>query len=111
MKSFSAIILSLMMTVALTVTSAWAQDSGWKDPEEIPKGSAQSAYVSEEVDIAVGTDPTMSTYAYIYIPPDPVSNDSPNMGNMGIRLEVLLSAALLTGTAYLIVSKYAYEDA
>lgn len=66
-----------------------------------------SATVSDETDKATNEDPDMGTQFFMYIEPDIVVNDHPNMGDTGIDVSLLMMAALAAGTAYLGVSAYA----
>lgn len=102
-------LMSLFLAAAIAITPAFAADE-WKDPKEIPHGTPDGAYISEEVDTATNNDPTMSTYNYIYIPPDPATGDVPNMSDLGMKAEFLMIAAFATGCMYLAVSKYAYAQ-
>ena len=101
-RSFS-LLFALVLAISCCMVPAFAAD------EELPidKATSNSATVSDETDKATNEDPDMGTQFFMYIEPDIVVNDHPNMGDTGIDVSLLMMAALAAGTAYLGVSAYA----
>lgn len=100
-RKVSAIFLTLSLALCTCVTCAFAEEL----PVEIP--GPGEATVSDEVDKADNYDPNMGTQFYMYIPPDVVANDYPQMSDTGIATQWLLLGALVCGLGYLGATAYA----
>lgn len=103
-KIFST-LLACVLTVGLCMTTAFADN--WQNAHT--HGNPEGATVSGEVDTATNQDPSMGTNFTMFIESDPVVNDVPNMGDMGLDPNMLLIATFGSGIAYLLVSRYAYS--
>ena len=66
------------------------------------------ATVSDEVDTADNSDPHMGTTYYMYLAPDIVATNPPDMGVSGPSTDALILLAVAVGCAYLCVSAYAH---
>ena len=79
--------------------------------EELPveRATENSATVSDEVDTADNSDPHMGTTYYMYLAPDIVATNPPDMGVSGPSTDALILLAVAVGCAYLCVSAYAHE--
>ncbi len=91
-------ILTVIISLSIISVSACAKEL----PVEIP--SPNNATVSEEVDVAKNTKPDMGTDIYMYIPPDVVANDYPNMGDNEMEVELPMIISILSGSSYLALS-------
>ncbi len=90
-------ILTVIISFSIISISAYAKEL----PVEIP--SSNQASVSKEVDIAQNTKPNMGTDIFMYIPPDVIENDIPNMGdNNTVEFPMIIS--ILSGSSYLALS-------
>lgn len=96
------VLLALAAALSLTMVTAFA--------EELPveKATENSATVSDEVDTADNSDPHMGTTYYMYLAPDIVATNPPDMGVSGPSTDMLLLLAVAVGGVYLCVSAYAY---
>ncbi len=104
-KKGISILLALVLTTCLCTSMAFAT-------EQAPlhkHGSTEGASVSQEVDVADNSSPSMSTNFNMYCHPDPVANNLPNMGDMGFELENLLMMTMAVGVMYLATSRFAYQ--
>lgn len=99
----SAVVLALSIAISAFSITAMA--------EELPVGlpTPDHATVSQETDNATNTDPDMGTKFYMYIPPDVVAKDYPQMGDEGVSVNIFLAGAALSGIGYLATSAYAKE--
>lgn len=102
MKKTTAVIISaiLMLTMLPCMVSA----------EELPvkQATKDGATVSEKVETATNKKPDMGTQMYMYLEPDAIVNDYPQMGDEGIPVKYLLTGAILSGAGYLITTIYAH---
>ena len=94
-------LLTLALALGTCTVCAFAEEL----PVEIP--GPGEATVSDEVDTANNYDPNMGTQFYMYIPPDVVANDYPQMSDTGIATQWLLCGALACGLGYLGATAYA----
>ena len=103
-----SLLLALIMTFALCTTTALAVEKECP----IPKASKDGATVSEEVDSTHSEkgDNEIGTTFYMYIPPDPIVDPIPDMGDLGYDLDILVISAIGVGLAYIVVSRYAYSQ-
>lgn len=101
-QKMSAVLASVMLALGAFSVSACA--------EELPIAIAtpDKATVSEETDKATNKDPDMGTQFYMYIPPDVVANDYPQMGDEGVSTQLLMACAIMSGVAYLGMTAYAH---
>ena len=72
------------------------------------RATENSATVSDEVDTADNSDPHMGTTYYMYLAPDIVATNPPDMGVNGPSTDALILLAVAVGCAYLCVSAYAH---
>lgn len=100
-KTF-CILFALICSLTITAATAFA--------EELPidRATENSATVSKEVDIATNEDPSMGTSYFMYLAPDIVVMNPPQMGVDGPHTDLLVLLAVFAGLAYLCVSAYAY---
>ena len=96
------VLLALVAALSLTMVTAFA--------EELPveRATENSATVSDEVDTADNSDPHMGTTYYMYLAPDIVATNPPDMGVSGPSTDALILLAVAVGCAYLCVSAYAH---
>ena len=91
----------------------------WKDAQRlknlhcllytsVERATENSATVSDEVDTADNSDPHMGTTYYMYLAPDIVATNPPDMGVSGPSTDALILLAVAVGCAYLCVSAYAH---
>ena len=88
-------IFTIIISLSIISITTYAKEL----PVEIP--SSDKATISEEVDIAKNTKPDMGTDIYMYIPPDVVVNDYPNMGDNEMSVKFPMIISILSGSAYL----------
>lgn len=100
-KMSTAIIMAVMLVFGASSMTAFAEEL----PTDIP--TPDKAAVSSETDKATNEDPEMGTKFYMYIPPDVVPNDYPQMGDEGISVQWFLIGAIVSGVTYLGVTAYA----
>lgn len=93
---------AIMLVIGMFSLSALAEEI----PIEI--ATPDKATVSDETDKTTNEDPDMGTQFYMYIPPDVVANDYPQMGDEGIPTQWLLIGAIASGVAYLGTTAYAH---
>ena len=101
-RKVSAALLAVMLAFGAFSMTALAEEL----PVDIP--TPDKATVSEETDKATNEDPDMGTKFYMYIPPDVVPNDYPQMGDEGIPVQWFLAGAMVSGVAYLGATAYAH---
>lgn len=101
-QKVSAALMAVMLMFGAFSLTALAEEL----PIDIP--TPDKATVSDETDKATNEDPDMGTKFYMYIPPDVVSNDYPQMGDEGVSLQWLLAGAVASGVAYLGATAYAH---
>ena len=96
------VLLALVAALSLTMVTAFA--------EELPveRATENSATVSDEVDTADNSDPHMGKTYYMYLAPDIVATNPPDMGVSGPSTDALILLAVAVGCAYLCVSAYAH---
>lgn len=97
--------IAIILIAGLFTVSAFAAENHPMD-----HGTTSDAAVSDEVDRTEGLDNRVSTKFFIHIPADPVSEDIPNMGDIGVDLDQLLLITIGVGIAYLICNHYANSD-
>lgn len=97
----AALFLAVVMSIGMLMTVASAEEL----PVAVP--SPDKATVSDEKETATNTDPDMGTKFYMYIPPDAVVNDYPQMGDEGISVNTLLLGTIVSGIVYLGLTDYA----
>lgn len=97
------LMLALAVIFTMTAVTAFA--------EELPvdRATENGATVSEQVDTATNDDPRMGTTYYMYLAPDIVAANPPDMGVHGPSTDTLMLAAMIIGAAYLCVSGIAYS--
>lgn len=100
-QKVSATLMTVMLILGASSVTAFAEEL----PIEIP--TSDKATVSEEMDKATNKDPDIGTKFYMYIPPDVVPNDYPQMGDEGISVQWFLIGAIVSGVTYLGVTAYA----
>lgn len=103
-KMSTAIIMAVMLVFGASSMTAFAEEL----PTDIP--TPDKAAVSLETDKATNEDPEMGTKFYMYIPPDVVPNDYPQMGDEGVPVQWFLAGAVVSGVFYLGVTAYATHD-
>ena len=91
------VLLALVAALSLTMVTAFAE-----------RATENSATVSDEVDTADNSDPHMGTTYYMYLAPDIVATNPPDMGVSGPSTDALILLAVAVGCAYLCVSAYAH---
>ena len=101
-RKVSAALMAIMLVFGAFSMTAFAEEL----PIDIP--TPDKATVSEETDKATNEDPDMGTKFYMYIPPDVVPNDYPQMGDEGISAQWFLAGAVGSGLAYLGATAYAH---
>lgn len=104
LRNVLAVLLVAILALSMCTVVAFAEEL----PVDIP--SPDKATVSGETDTATNTDPDMGTKFYMYIPPDVVANDYPQMGDEGIPVSLFLTGAVVSGLAYLGFSAYANKE-
>ena len=88
-RKVSAALMAIMLVFGAFSMTAFAEEL----PIDIP--TPDKATVSEETDKATNEDPDMGTKFYMYIPPDVVPNDYPQMGDEGISAQWFLAGAVV----------------
>lgn len=85
------VLLALVAALSLTMVTAFA--------EELPveRATENSATVSDEVDTADNSDPHMGTTYYMYLAPDIVATNPPDMGVSGPSTDALIPAGRCGG--------------
>lgn len=101
------LVLSVLLAFAVCAAAAVPAFAADAHPG-ISHGTKGGASVSEEVDTAQNTDPSMGTMFCMYLEPDAITVvDTPKMGDNGIEPTYLLMAAICCGVAYLCCNAYA----
>lgn len=100
-QKVSAALMTIMLVFGVFSMTAFAEEL----PIDIP--TPDKATVSEETDKTTNENPDMGTKFYMYIPPDIVPNDYPQMGDEGIPVQWFLAGAIVSGVAYLGATAYA----
>lgn len=103
-RGVAAALLAVVLVFSMCSVVAFAEEL----PVEIP--SPDKATVSDEKETATNTNPDMGTQFYMYIPPDTVANDYPQMGDEGLPVGMFLAGAVVSGMTYLGLSAYANKE-
>ena len=102
----AACLTALFMVLMMATPVALADDVTL--PEGLDRATENGATVSDEVDRANNTKPSMGTEYFMYLAPDPDVHDIPKMGDTGFNTRYLMLGALFVGAAFLVVQRYAY---
>lgn len=101
-RKVPAALMAVMLMFGAFSMTAFAEEL----PIDIP--TPDKATVSAETDKATKENPDMGTKFYMYIPPDVVPNDYPQMGDEGIPVQWFLAGTIVSGVTYLGATAYAH---
>lgn len=103
-RRWSKVVVSLVLALGAFSVPSFAEEL----PVQLP--TQEKASVSKEVDEATNQKPEAATKFYMYIPPDIIEKDYPEMGDEIFPARYLMLGAMVSGVAYLSAAAYSNGD-